>query len=361
MGFEFAGFFAIADQTVLQSALERWRWMRGRTISAPFKGIGVSFDRQLILDEDDPVVEDFDAFEADIVAWSRKFSQVTFVYLEAECFGGPCDYAGFVVRNGTIIVRHSWPETVAQSKENLLHLLSYLHVYQIDFEPLSRGYFDDPARERLLSLLSTIEHALSRNLAALRVLAFGSMAREWQDGWSDIDLIVVVTDASCFGSVFRSLQEAKPILYHTPFESASEPVGSHVLGIVFEDEHPFHCVDLNFLTVDDDTPANLERFGLTRQLFSRSGDLSPRAREAGIDIVAVETNTDSEIGAALHFAKKATKQFLRGQGMRQDAIGRVKALRSVVEAYPPDVEVPNGQIGALAQRYLQVCSALLGI
>ena len=41
MGYRFNGFFAQADQHVLQTTLKHWPFCRGRSIDVPFSGIGL--------------------------------------------------------------------------------------------------------------------------------------------------------------------------------------------------------------------------------------------------------------------------------------------------------------------------------
>jgi hypothetical protein len=42
MGFQFAGFFAQGEQTLLEAALDRWPGCHGRLITELFHGFGVA-------------------------------------------------------------------------------------------------------------------------------------------------------------------------------------------------------------------------------------------------------------------------------------------------------------------------------
>jgi hypothetical protein len=119
MTFIFKGFFA-RDAQALDAAQKQWSDCRTRDI-------GVKFLKQ---------------FPPDFQGWTKQFPAVTFVYIEVECFGGRCDYHGFVCRNGDNIFENTRPETLEESNTNLLALLAYLGVQTTYFEPLTRGYFD---------------------------------------------------------------------------------------------------------------------------------------------------------------------------------------------------------------------------
>ena len=100
----FTGFFCDGDDTVLKAALDRWPFCVGKVIRSPFNGIGL---RCSDLDEVWDSEEGYDYWEDRIYSvekylpdFSTVFPALTFAFIKAECFGGNCDYAGFVVRNG---------------------------------------------------------------------------------------------------------------------------------------------------------------------------------------------------------------------------------------------------------------------
>jgi hypothetical protein len=110
-----------------------------RPLSAPFAGVGVSrtakaFNshvQQRQLDEE-------------LQGWTPRFAKLTFVRLEAVCFGGPCDYEGAVWRNGELLWREEGDD---RGDAPLITLVRYLGVTSTNgnFEPFTRGYFDNAA------------------------------------------------------------------------------------------------------------------------------------------------------------------------------------------------------------------------
>ena len=211
----------------------------------------------------------------------------------------------------------------------------------------------------LFTLLNQIEDILSSDKLVQGITRFGSWAKGTQDNWSDMDLIVVAHSHQCFAKIFDNLRQLKSILYHAPLEFKPEPVGSHVLGIVFVDEHPFHCLDLNFLIEADNTPAVLQRFGVLQAQFIRQSSAQAENCEDPLEGLFEQSITDRDIGSALHFTKKTTKRFLRGQGTREDALMNLERLRTIMSQYDEDIQVSNGQIGLLVRQYLNFCTSVL--
>lgn len=144
MAYAFAGFFACTDGAVLNHALRTWPQCHGRLITAPFEGIGIAAPDRLHVDSTEiarraeAVAQ---ALDEELPAWSQQNPLITFVYLQAECFGGLCDYNGYVCRDGYILLRAS-----GNSHSDVLkRLLCYLGLELNDrsyFAPLKRTYFD---------------------------------------------------------------------------------------------------------------------------------------------------------------------------------------------------------------------------
>jgi hypothetical protein len=143
MAYVFSGVFSDGDHAVMASLLEHHTGV-GRTISRPFRGFGVAF-----VGEDDfggPLLSQ----DLSLVEWSRRFPQATFVYLWVECFGGDCDQAGFVFRNGSVLHEEAISEG-GQDDGPLQRLLRFLGIELVrgEFDPLNRGYFRKDAPEPL--------------------------------------------------------------------------------------------------------------------------------------------------------------------------------------------------------------------
>jgi hypothetical protein len=145
MGYRFFGFFAVcetAHEALIDDALGRWPVARGKRIRAPFTGIGMSFpdyERGATDEEVTRLEAPLNTIEDDLAVFSGHWLGVTFVWMEADCFGGTCFYEGFACRDGKVLFRHP-------SSQMLGPLLAALGVQakpDESFEPFARGYFYD--------------------------------------------------------------------------------------------------------------------------------------------------------------------------------------------------------------------------
>jgi hypothetical protein len=110
MGWQFAGFFVQAERPVLDAALRTWPGCRGRLIADPFHGIGVAVPEHALTygdtEEDQEQAQELAwALEQELVAWSRHYPTMHFVFIRADCFGGVCDYEGYVCQDRVILER----------------------------------------------------------------------------------------------------------------------------------------------------------------------------------------------------------------------------------------------------------------
>jgi hypothetical protein len=73
--------------------------------------------------------------------FSAIFPALTFAFVKAECFGGNCDYAGFVVRNGKVLLGLEFDDA---GIDNLRRLLKPFGVRLLTgyFQPFHREYWD---------------------------------------------------------------------------------------------------------------------------------------------------------------------------------------------------------------------------
>lgn len=143
MGFRFRGFFSDGDQAAMAAALARWPFCAARPIMTPFRGFGLRTpdpDRDAESDDDyDRLLDLSYSVERGLAEHSRALPAATFVFIDADCFGGVCLYTGFVVRAGEICLRVDEQKGV----DNLERLLKPLGVTLGSgyFEPFTRGYW----------------------------------------------------------------------------------------------------------------------------------------------------------------------------------------------------------------------------
>ena len=83
----------------------------------------------------------FFSVEAQLPGFSTEFPALTFAFIKAECFGGHCEYAGFVTRNSELLVKVEFDRA---GINNLRRLLKPLGVRLLTgyFQPFHRGYWD---------------------------------------------------------------------------------------------------------------------------------------------------------------------------------------------------------------------------
>jgi len=142
MAYEFHGFFVMTPNDELASAVCRaakanWPTVECRRISEPFLGAGVSWVADYV-SQSKETVEDYDD---QLGPWTHSFPELTFVRMDAVCFGGNCRYGGTVWHDGQVL----WTAERHQAgDECLLDLLRYLGIESGSgyFEPFTRGYFD---------------------------------------------------------------------------------------------------------------------------------------------------------------------------------------------------------------------------
>ena len=148
MGWQFAGFFAQAESSVIEAALRTWPGSRGRVITEPFHGIGVVVPEQALtyggFDEEQEQAQELAwTIEHELVEWSRSYPTTRFVFIRADCFGGECQYAGYVCEDGVIRVRaQDADEGGGDSLPLLVRALGVEMATPPYFEPLTRGFFD---------------------------------------------------------------------------------------------------------------------------------------------------------------------------------------------------------------------------
>jgi len=215
-----------------------------------------------------------------------------------------------------------------------------------------------PLENRPKTLQQDIVQLLAELDYVQAIYSFGSLLGDGWDRWSDIDLIVITSCHAGFYSLKRTLHQAKPIRHHHPLLPA-EPNGHHLLGVIFEDESVFHCVDLNLFTPDEvaDRQA-LERFGAI-QLVYKASEL-PVVVEACDEFSSQRLTAEEEqISVGIHFTKKHIKRVMRGQPAIDELRKWSDYLRETMRDYSENYQVVGGNIGWIAYRYLGIADDIL--
>ena len=150
MGFQFAGVFAQAQPEILAAALRTWPGCHGRLITEPFHGLGIAVP-SYALTYSDSVEEQEQArglayeLEDGLVGWSQQYPETVFVFLNADCFGGKCLYAGYVCQNGMVLERvQDMDERDGIALPRLVRALGVELDDSGHFVPLTRDFFDSP-------------------------------------------------------------------------------------------------------------------------------------------------------------------------------------------------------------------------
>lgn len=217
-----------------------------------------------------------------------------------------------------------------------------------------------PSPDALKRLLDDATHALTQAAYVRKIMVFGSFARGTWDRWSDIDLLVVTETRPQFLDVLRRIEAFKPILHRNHFVAQIESAGGHVLGMTFQGESIFHCIDLNLLTVheyqNDDA---LERFGLMKTLYTSDQPMPAGVADKTAVKSELENPDEARIKVGVHFTKKTVKKVLRGDTNLDDLRQRAATLKQVMAAYPADLVIDGRQVGRLAHAYLDIAARLL--
>ncbi len=148
MGFQFAGFFAQGERTLLDDALNRWPSCDGRRITEPFQGFGIAVPSYALTygdtdEEEEQARELAYALEAELVDWSQRYPDVRFVFINADCFGGKCFYSGYICQSGVILDRvKNAPMSDGDGLPRLVRALGVELDTSGYFAPLTRGFFD---------------------------------------------------------------------------------------------------------------------------------------------------------------------------------------------------------------------------
>ena len=85
----------------------------------------------------DEVLEKIYGFEDEVIEFSKSHSNIKFVYIDVDCFGGACLYSGFAVLNGEIVYKE-----IDHRFGHVLLLKQLFDNYESTyFEPFTRDFF----------------------------------------------------------------------------------------------------------------------------------------------------------------------------------------------------------------------------
>jgi hypothetical protein len=131
-------------EMAIRSALERWPFLRlpgkrndypGRVVLALPELTTYLFDNEA---DYEAALEQRELVESELPAWSREFPDLKFAYIEAECFGGHCEYSGFVCCSGEVLLR------AELSEKAHVYLLKAVNFETPGFfASFERGYFSN--------------------------------------------------------------------------------------------------------------------------------------------------------------------------------------------------------------------------
>ena len=129
----------------MRAALVRWPFCTARTIATPFSGFGIRApdpDGEAESDEEyERLLELPYAVRCGLAEFSRDFTDVAFVFIDADCVGGTCIYTGFVARAGVVVEQVTENATGTGQLERLLKPLG-VQLRSGNFAPFARGYWD---------------------------------------------------------------------------------------------------------------------------------------------------------------------------------------------------------------------------
>jgi hypothetical protein len=153
MSFYLKGIFTNSiDEEIIRKANECWTEIHIKIIDGKYKTLGIVGPNLLNADSDEKhefFQEINYKIEDSLLDFSKHFPDTKFAFIFVDCWGGYCQYSGYVCQNGQTLINLSEQlgETVNQTNQvkNLKTLLSGIGIDLGDngyFEPFTRNYFD---------------------------------------------------------------------------------------------------------------------------------------------------------------------------------------------------------------------------
>lgn len=129
----------------MAAALTRWPFCMARSITDPFRGFAMLApdpDREADTEaEYERLLELPFAVMSDLAEFSREYPDFTFVFIDADCFGGTCVYTGFVVQAGEVRLRVADDKPGVEQLQLLVQALG-VRLQSGYFAPFARGYWE---------------------------------------------------------------------------------------------------------------------------------------------------------------------------------------------------------------------------
>ncbi len=105
MGYRFAGIFMTGPWEAAADLRRRLPWAQVRTVAEPFVGVAAAAPS---MDDAVATEELAERMREEALRLSAKYPERGVLFLQADCFGGTCLYAGFTCRNGVSLRAEGW-------------------------------------------------------------------------------------------------------------------------------------------------------------------------------------------------------------------------------------------------------------
>lgn len=153
MSFYLKGIFTNSmDEKIIRKANEYWTEIQIKIIDGEHRGLGIIGPNPLNAESNEQyeLFQDINyKIEDHLIDFSKHFPDAKFVFIFVDCWGGYCQYSGYMCQNGQthINLSEQLGETVKQKEQikNLKTLLKGIGFNLNDkgyFEPFTRNYFD---------------------------------------------------------------------------------------------------------------------------------------------------------------------------------------------------------------------------
>lgn len=154
MSFLLKGIFTKStNDNIISLARSKWHKLRIKKFEGELVGIGIvapDLTYRAIDDDYEECEEINNKIENELQDFSKIFPETTFAYVFVDCFGGYCQYTGFVCKNGEKIVDYSNAIGEIQPNEEQTKVLKKILEevgFSVEengyFEPFTRGYFTE--------------------------------------------------------------------------------------------------------------------------------------------------------------------------------------------------------------------------
>lgn len=209
-------------------------------------------------------------------------------------------------------------------------------------------------KERLLQVVSTV-------YSVERVMAFGSLAVDRCDAYSDVDWLVAVDQPDAAWQVVDAIRQDMPVLFYRKFSSDRQPAGRYW----FKDQSPMTRLDVSFHSPDaldriGDSELYLDHPVTCRLLYQRQAshrlDTSHNSIWASTKALTI-SSLETHLGQCLYRVSCAINRAMRGRTYRH---GLEPCFADLVDAMAQtrNVAWAGGDGDALGRAYIALVSQL---